>query len=102
LTAIGNDYSYEDVFAREVAAHGRPGDILVAISTSGNSKNVLQAMALARERGLKVIGLTGGAGGQMQRHCDWCLCVPSPLTPRVQEMHILIGHALCEMIEAAL
>jgi D-sedoheptulose 7-phosphate isomerase len=102
LTAIGNDYGYEQVFAREVAAHGRKGDVLLAISTSGNSVNVVRAIATAREHGMAVVGLTGAQGGKMRELCDVCLCVPSTSTPRIQECHILIGHAVCELLEQIL
>jgi D-sedoheptulose 7-phosphate isomerase len=102
LTAIGNDYGYEHVFAREVAAHGRPGDVLLAISTSGNSLNVLRAIEAAREARLVVIGLTGETGGKMKMACDLCMCVPSRSTPRMQEMHITIGHTICELLEERL
>lgn len=102
LTAIGNDYGYEHVFARELSAHARPGDVLLAISTSGNSRNILRAIEVARERNVQVIGLTGGSGGEMRAVCDLCLCVPSKSTPRIQEMHITIGHAICELVEERL
>ena len=102
LTAIGNDYGYDEVFAREVAAHGRVGDVLMAISTSGNSRNVLRAIETAREKGMAVIGLTGAEGGKMRPLCDVCLCVPSASTPRIQECHILIGHTICELLEQLL
>lgn len=102
LTAIGNDYGYEHVFAREVSAHARSGDVLLAISTSGNSRNILRAIDVARQRDVKVIGLTGGSGGEMRKVCDLCLCVPSKSTPRIQEMHITIGHAICELVEERL
>ena len=102
LTAIGNDYGYEHVFARELAAHARPDDVLLAISTSGNSRNILCAIEAARQRKVNVIGLTGESGGQMQSTCDVCLCVPSRSTARIQEMHITIGHAICELLEARL
>ena len=102
LTAIGNDYGYEQVFARELSAHARPGDVLLAISTSGNSRNILCAIETARHHKVSVIGLTGGSGGQMQSLCDLCLCVPSKSTARIQEMHITIGHAICEILEARL
>lgn len=99
-TAIGNDYGYEHVFARELAALGRDGDVLMAISTSGNSANVLRAVDVAREHGIAVIGLTGGSGGQLRDRCDLCLAVPTAHTPRIQEMHITIGHTICELLEA--
>ena len=102
LTAIANDYGYDQVFAREVAAHGRAGDVLLALSTSGNSENVLSAIGAARQKGMTVIGLTGETGGKMRDLCDLCLCVPSASTPRIQECHILIGHTVCELLERIL
>jgi D-sedoheptulose 7-phosphate isomerase len=99
LTAIGNDYGYEQVFARELSAHARPGDVFLAISTSGNSKNVLHAIAAAREHGVVVIGMTGDSGGRMRLACDVCLRVPSTSTARIQEMHIMIGHTICQLVE---
>lgn len=102
LTAIGNDYGYEYVFARELTAHARPGDVLLAISTSGNSANILRAIEAARQCKVKVIGLTGKSGGQMRTICDLCLCVPSKSTARIQEMHITIGHTICELLEERL
>lgn len=102
LTAVANDYSFDDVFARQVAAFGQPGDVLIAITTSGNSKNVIRAAEAARERGLTVIGLTGRAGGKLKELSNPCLCVPSDSTPRIQEMHILLGHILCEIVEEGL
>jgi len=102
LTAIGNDYGYEHVFARELAAHARPGDVLLAISTSGSSKNILRAIEAARQNKMKVIGLTGVSGGPMRTACDLCVRVPSKSTARIQEMHITIGHAICELLEAEL
>jgi D-sedoheptulose 7-phosphate isomerase len=102
LTAIGNDYGYEHVFAREVNAHARPGDVLLAISTSGNSANILRAIEAARQCKLIVIGLTGETGGRMRATCDLCLCVPTRSTPRMQEMHITIGHTICELLEERL
>ena len=102
LTAIGNDYGYEHVFARELSAHARPGDVLLAISTSGNSINVLRAIEMARKMTVVVIGLTGGLGGNMRELCDLCICVPSNSTARIQEMHITIGHAICELLERRL
>jgi D-sedoheptulose 7-phosphate isomerase len=102
LTAIGNDYGYDEVFAREVAAHGREGDVLLAISTSGNSRNILRAIDVAREKRITVIGLTGATGGKMIDVCDICIRVPSTSTPRIQECHILIGHTICELVERIL
>jgi len=102
LTAVGNDYGYEQVFARELTAHARPGDLLLAISTSGNSANILRAIEVARECKVSVVGLTGGTGGQMRAVCDICLCVPTNSTPRMQEMHITIGHTICELLEERL
>lgn len=99
-TAVANDLGYEQVFARELAALGREGDVLMAISTSGNSENVLHAIAVARERRMPVIGLTGESGGRLRERCDICLAAPSLHTPRIQEMHITIGHAICELLEA--
>ena len=102
LTAIGNDYGYEHVFARELLAHARPGDVLLAISTSGNSRNVLRAIEAARGTKVSIIGLTGDSGGEMRQQCDLCLCIPSKSTARIQEMHITIGHAICELLEERL
>jgi D-sedoheptulose 7-phosphate isomerase len=102
LTAIGNDYGYEHVFARELTAHARPGDVFLAISTSGNSKNILRAIEAARQNKMRVIGLTGESGGAMRTACDLCLRVPSKSTARIQEMHITIGHAICELLEEEL
>lgn len=99
-TAVANDYGYEHVFARELAALSRPGDVFLAISTSGNSANILRAIDVARQRGLSVIGLTGDPGGRLRQACDICLAVPSSHTPRIQEMHGLIGHTICELLEA--
>ena len=102
LTAIGNDYGYEDVFARQVQAHGRSKDVFIAISTSGNSPNILKAIKAAKAIGVVVIGLTGRSGGKMKAMCDICLCAPSDSTPRIQECHLVIEHALCACIEDAL
>jgi len=102
LTAIGNDYGYEEVFAREVGAHGREGDVLLTLSTSGNSRNILRAIEAARDKRMSVIGLTGETGGKMAGLCDICLRVPSASTPRIQECHIVIGHTVCELLERLL
>jgi len=99
LTAIANDFSFDDIYSRQVKAHGRAGDLLIGISTSGNSKNVLNAMEAAREIGMKTVAMTGESGGKMAEIADVLLNVPSTFTPRIQEMHILIGHTLCEIAE---
>jgi phosphoheptose isomerase len=101
LTAIGNDYGYEHVFARQVEALGAPGDVLVAITTSGTSKNVVAAVEVARRRGLQVIALTGARGAAFVASCDGGVAVPSGITARIQECHIAIGHLLCEAIDEA-
>jgi D-sedoheptulose 7-phosphate isomerase len=100
LTSVGNDYGFERVFARQVEGLGRRGDLLVALTTSGRSPNVLAAIRSARARGLKVVGMTGGAGRSLVRKCDVCLVVPSRFTPRVQEVHLVVGHLCCERAEA--
>jgi D-sedoheptulose 7-phosphate isomerase len=102
LTAIGNDYGFERIFARQVEALGRPGDVLVAITTSGSSPNVLHAIDEARARGLAVIGLLGRDGGAARARCDAALVVESEVTARVQEVHILVAHILCEAVDRAL
>ncbi|SHH26871.1 D-sedoheptulose 7-phosphate isomerase [Thermosipho atlanticus] len=99
LTAIGNDFSYDEVFVRQLKGLGEKGDILVGISTSGNSKNVVEAMKFAKENGIFTIGLTGKTGGKMAEFSDILLNVPSSDTPRIQEAHIMIGHIICEIIE---
>ncbi len=101
LTALANDFGFDEVFSRQVQALVRPGDALVALSTSGNSPSILAAIRQAREQGARVLGLTGRDGGQMTSLCDHCLVVPSPRTCRIQEAHITIGHILCELIEEA-
>lgn len=102
LTAIGNDYGYAQTFARQIAAWARPGDVAVGISTSGNSANVVEGIAAAQQRGVQTIALTGAGGGLLRDHADVLLDVPSRDTPRIQECHILIGHALCQAVEEAL
>jgi len=99
MTAGGNDIGFENVFARGVEAYGNEGDVLVAISTSGNSPNVMNAVAEATKRGVVTIGLLGGTGGKLAGQCTASVVVPSPVTARIQESHILIGHIWCEMIE---
>jgi D-sedoheptulose 7-phosphate isomerase len=102
LTAIGNDYGYERVFERQVRGLGRPGDVLIAISTSGRSPNILAALRAAREGGLVVIGFTGRDGGDMASLCDVCLRAPSRDTPIIQQLHITAGHILCALVEERL
>jgi D-sedoheptulose 7-phosphate isomerase len=102
LTAIGNDYGFGEVFARQLEGLGMPGDVLVAISTSGNSPNVLRAVESAHVMGLTVIGMTGLKGRRFAAQCDLALITPSESTPRVQEGHIAMGHALCELVEHAM
>lgn len=99
LTAIGNDYGYERLFARQIEAIGLPGDLLLAISTSGRSPNILAALRAGRARGLTSVGLTGANSLDMAPLCEVCLAVPSTLTPRIQECHEVIGHTLCMLIE---
>lgn len=100
ITAISNDYGYERVFARQVEGLAVEGDVLIGISTSGNSPSVLQALETGRQYGCKTIGLSGGSGGKMHDHCDLALVIPSAITARIQEMHILIGHIICETLDA--
>ena len=102
LTALGNDYGVDTIFARQIEALGQTGDLAIAISTSGNSPGILAGAKAARARGLRVIGLTGEDGGQLAGLCDLALCIPSRRTARIQEGHISIFHALCEVTEAAL
>jgi len=102
LTAIGNDYGYEDIFSRQIQAHGQSGDVFIAISTSGNSLNIIKAMHEAKSLGMTVIGLSGQSGGAMKSLCDICFCIPSNSTPRIQEGHLLIEHSLCACIEEEL
>jgi D-sedoheptulose 7-phosphate isomerase len=102
VTAIGNDYGYEQTFARQLRALSAPGDIAVGISTSGNSQNVVEALICARELGLFTIALTGASGGKMRSLVDVLINVPSDETPRIQECHILAGHALCDAVEGAM
>ncbi|NWJ50168.1 MAG: D-sedoheptulose 7-phosphate isomerase [Bacteroidetes bacterium] len=101
VTAVGNDYSYDEVYARMIKAMGKRGDVLVAISTSGNSGNILRAIETAKQKGMIVVGMTGRTGGLMEEKCTYLLNMPSTDTPRVQESHIMVGHILCELVEAA-
>ena len=102
LTAIGNDYGFETIFARQVEALCRPGDVLMGLTTSGNSPNVCKAIQCARMLGAFTVGLTGEAGGRIATLADACFCVASPNTARIQECHILVGHMLCDWVEREL
>ena len=102
LTAVANDYSYDMIYARMLQASAKKGDVIVGISTSGNSTNILKAFDVAKEIGVKTIGMTGESGGKMANVCDILLNVPSKCTPRIQESHIMIGHIICEIIEATI
>lgn len=102
ITAIGNDYGYENLFSRQVQANGAKGDMFIGISTSGNSTNVLEALKVCKEKGIITVGLTGQTGGKMNELCDYCIKVPSKETPRIQESHILIGHIICAVVEEEL
>ena len=99
MTAVANDYGYDETYARMVEASGRKGDVLVGISTSGNSPNVVKAMHNAKEIGMVTVGFTGCKGGKMKEICDIMIQVPSDDTPRIQEAHILVGHIICQLIE---
>jgi len=102
LTAIGNDYSFDIVFVRPLAALGQEGDIAIGLSTSGNSENVISALKLAKEKGLVTVGFTGKAGDGLKDIVDYCLRVPSTNTPQIQECHIVVGHIICEIVEMEL
>lgn len=102
LTAVANDYGYDHVYSRLVKAKGRPGDVLVGISTSGNSTNIIEALKLAQAQGMVTVSMTGETGGKMKEHSDILLNVPSKDTPRIQEVHILLGHIICELVELEL
>ncbi|MEK7257299.1 MAG: SIS domain-containing protein [Bacteroidota bacterium] len=102
LTAVANDFGFENAFARAVEAMGKKGDVLVALSTSGNSPNILKAIEAAKIAGLKVVGMTGESGGKMAAGCDLLVKIPSQNTPRIQEGHILVGHVVCELVERRL
>lgn len=99
VTAIGNDYGFELVFARQIEALGHRGDVAIGISTSGNSPNVLHGLSVARKMGLQTVAFTGGNGGKLKEAADHCICAPSKETPRIQECHILIGHVISELVE---
>lgn len=101
LTAIANDFSYEQIFARQVEAHGRPEDVLIALSTSGRSPNVVRAAELGKARGLKVIALCGPQPGPLGAAADLCLCAPGLTSDRIQELHITVGHIICDIVDRA-
>jgi D-sedoheptulose 7-phosphate isomerase len=102
ITAIGNDYGYENVFSRQIEANAKAGDVVIGISTSGNSPNVLKGLMAAQKIGATTIGLTGHNGGAMKELCQFCICAPSSSTPRIQECHLVIEHAICAQVEAQL
>ena len=102
LTAVGNDYSYDVVFSRMVKAKGKKGDVIIGISTSGNSANVVQALRMAKEKGIITVGFTGEQIGKVDEYCDHLIKIPSNDTPRIQEKHILVGHIICETVESNL
>jgi D-sedoheptulose 7-phosphate isomerase len=102
LTAIGNDYGYEQVFERQIRGLGNAGDVFIALSTSGRSRNILRAIEAARDKRLAVIGFSGRSGGDMRRQCDICLLAPSDATPLIQQIHMIAGHIICGLIEERL
>ncbi len=102
LTAVGNDYGYEHIFARLLRGTAKKGDVLIGISTSGNSRNILEAYGVCKDMGISIISMTGETGGKMKELSDLLLNVPSTDTPRIQESHILIGHIICELVESAI
>jgi len=102
ITAVANDYSYDEVYSRLVKAKGRPGDVLIGISTSGNSKNIIKALEVANKIGVITVGMTGESGGKIIDICKYLINVPSKYTPRIQEAHIMIGHIICEIVEKEL
>lgn len=99
LTAIGNDYGYQDVFSRQLEALGNKGDVFIGISTSGNSENIIKALHVCKDKGIISIGFTGLNGGKMNDLCDICIQIPSDETPRIQESHIMIEHIICSLVE---
>lgn len=102
ITAIGNDYGFDEIFARQIAANGLSGDVFIAISTSGNSVNILKAIQVCKGLNIKVVGLTGASGGIMKDLCDYCITVPALSVPRIQECHLIIEHIICAVIEESL
>lgn len=102
VTAVANDYSYDDIYSRYVNGVGKKGDVIIGLSTSGNSENISRALKVAREKKMITVGMTGESGGKMKELSDFLLNVPSTDTPRIQESHIMLGHAFCELVEAGL
>ena len=102
MTAVANDFSFDEVYFRLIKGIGKDGDILIGMSTSGNSKNVTKALEQAKKQGLITIGFTGKKGGEMNNHCDLIINIPSNDTPRIQECHLMLGHAICELVEKEL
>jgi D-sedoheptulose 7-phosphate isomerase len=102
LTAVGNDYSYDVIYARLLEGIGNSGDVIIGLSTSGNSKNIIKAFEVAKQKNITTIGFTGATGGNMKDLSDYLINVPSTDTPRIQESHILLGHIICELVEAAI
>lgn len=102
ITAVANDYSYEKIYERLISGIAHQGDILIGMSTSGNSQNVILALQEAKAKGVTTIGFTGKSGGNMKEHCDYLICIDSGDTPRIQECHLMIGHAICEIVESTL
>jgi D-sedoheptulose 7-phosphate isomerase len=102
ITAVANDYSYGEIYSRLTKGMGRKGDILIGLSTSGNSENVVNALKVANEIGMITVGFTGDGGGKMKEHCKYLIAIPSKDTPRIQECHMLFGHSICEIVEASL
>jgi len=102
LTAVANDYSYDEIYSRLIMAMGNKGDVLIGLSTSGNSGNVVKALQAAKEKGMITAGFTGESGGKMKELCDILINIPSTDTPRIQECHMLLGHSFCEMVESSL
>jgi D-sedoheptulose 7-phosphate isomerase len=99
ITAVANDYSYDEIYARLIKAKGREGDVLFGISTSGNSKNIVRAFEQAKKQGMIIVGMTGEGGGKMAEYCDYLIAIPSKDTPRIQECHIILGHIICQLVE---
>jgi len=102
ITAVANDYSFEEIYSRLIRAKGKSGDVIIGISTSGNSKNIIKAIKVANEIGILTVGMTGELGGKMKDICKYLINVPSIDTPRIQETHILIGHIICQLVEKEL